>query len=139
MPKAMAPDGSEHHTIIMTLVVRDVDRAIEFYGKAFGSREILKIPGPGGKTGHGQVRLGDTILFLAGEPPNRDTYLAPESLSGTSCGVYSYWDDCDAAFRKAVAAGASPLSEPVNLPWGDRVALVRDPFGHLWSLATRLR
>jgi uncharacterized glyoxalase superfamily protein PhnB len=112
---------------------------MEFYCKAFGARELLKIPGPAGETGHGQVRLGDTIVFLAAEPANRDTYLSPESLSGTTCGVYSYWDDCDAVFRKAVALGAVPLDEPVDLPWGDRVGLVRDPFGHLWSLATRSR
>jgi PhnB protein len=92
MPKAIAPDGTEHHTLIAALVVRDVDKAIEFYGKAFGSHEILRIPGPGGKTGHGQVRIGDTILFLAGEPDNRDTYVSPQSLGGTTCGIYSYWD-----------------------------------------------
>ncbi len=139
MTKAMAPDGSEHHTVIATLVVRDVDRAIELYGKAFGAVEILRIPGPDGKTGHGQVRLGDTILFLAAEPTMRDRYLSPESLGGTTCGVYLYLNDCDAAFRKATAAGASPVSSPEDLPWGDRVGLVRDPFGHLWSLATRSR
>jgi len=138
MPKATAPDGTEHHALIAALVVRDVDKAIEFYGKAFGSREILRIPGLRGKTGHGQVRIGDTILFLAAEPENRDTYLSPESLGGTSCGVYSYWDDSDAVFNKAVSAGATPVGWPENLPWGDRVGLVRDPFGHLWSLATRL-
>ena len=138
MPIATAPDGSEHHAVITTLVVADVDRAIEFYGQAFGSSEILRIPGPGGKTGHGQVRIGDTILFLAAEPANR-SYLSPDSLGGTTCGVYLYSGDCDAAFRTAAGAGATSLSEPENLPWGDRVALVRDPFGHLWSLATRLR
>jgi PhnB protein len=138
MRKAIAPDGSEHHSLITALVVLDVDKAIEFYGQAFGSSEILRIPGPGGETGHGQIRIGDTILFLAAEPNNRDTYVSPESLGGTTCGVYSYWDDCDAAFKRAVSAGAAPVDKPQNLPWGDRVGLVRDPFGHLWSLATRL-
>jgi PhnB protein len=77
MAKAIAPDGTEHHAVITALVVRDVDQAIEFYEKAFDAREILRIPGPGGKTGHGQVRFGDTILFLAREPENRDSYVSP--------------------------------------------------------------
>jgi PhnB protein len=137
MAKAIAPDGSEHHALIPVVVVADVDAAIGFYAKAFKAREIIRIPGQGGATAHGQVRVGDTILFIARQPDNRDTYLSPGALGGTSCSIYSYWDDCDAAFSMAVSAGATPLGKPEDLPWGDRCGLVRDPFGHLWSLASR--
>jgi uncharacterized glyoxalase superfamily protein PhnB len=139
MTKATAPDGSEHHSLIPVLVVADADAAVDFYLKAFGAQEVIRIPGPGGKTAHGQVRIGDTILFVALQPDNRNTYVSPEVLGGTTTAVYSYWEDCDAAFHKAVEAGAEAIDVPVNLPWGDRVGLVRDPFGHLWSIASRKR
>jgi uncharacterized glyoxalase superfamily protein PhnB len=137
--KATAPDGSTHHSLIPVLVVADVDAAVGFYVSAFGGREVIRIPGPGGKTAHGQVRIGDTILFVALQPNNRNTYVSPGVLGGTTTAVYSYWEDCDAAFRKAVTSGAEAIDEPVDLPWGDRVGLVRDPFGHLWSIASRNR
>ena len=136
MAKAVAPDGSEHHALIPVVVVKDVDAVIEFYKKAFGFEEIFRVPGEAGKNAHGQVRNGDTILFIAQEP-NNDTYVSPQSLGGTTGAVDSYWDDCDAAFKKAVIAGAVPITEPIDLPWGDPVGLVRDPFGHLWPLASR--
>ena len=139
MTTATAPDGSKHHSLIPVVVVADADAAVDFYLQAFGAQEIIRIPGPGGKTAHGQVRIGDTILFVALQPDNRDTYVSPEVLGGTTTAVYSYWDDCDAAFGTAVEAGAESVSEPVDLPWGDRVGLVRDPFGHLWSIASRNR
>ena len=137
MAKATAPDGSEHHSLIPVLVVADADAAVDFYLKAFGAQEVIRIPGPRGKTAHGQVRIGDTILFVALQPDNRDTYVSPGVLGGTTTAVYSYWENCDAAFRKAVAAGAEAVDEPIDLPWGDRVGLIRDPFGHLWSIASR--
>lgn len=137
MTNATAPDGSQHHSLIPVVVVSDADAAVDFYLRAFGAQEIIRIPGAEGKTAHGQVRIGDTILFVALQPNNRDTYLSPEVLGGTTTAVYSYWDDCDAAFSKAIEAGAESVSDPVNLPWGDRVGVVRDPFGHLWSIASR--
>ena len=138
MTRATAPDGSAHHSLIPVLVVADADAAVDFYVKAFGAREVIRIPGPGGRTAHGQVRIGDTILFIARQPDNRDTYVSPGVLGGTTTAVYSYWEDCDAAFSKAVGVGAKAIDAPVDLPWGDRVGLVRDPFGHLWSIASRI-
>jgi uncharacterized glyoxalase superfamily protein PhnB len=139
MARPTAPDGSAHHSLIPVLVVADADAAVDFYVKAFRAHEIIRIPGPGGRTAHGQIRIGDTILFVALQPDNRDTYLSPGVLGGTTTAVYSYWEDCDAAFSRAVEAGAKAIDSPVDLPWGDRVGLVRDPFGHLWSIATRTR
>lgn len=137
MTKPTAPDGIAHHSLIPVLVVADADAAVEFYRRAFGGVEVIRIPGRDGKTAHGQVRIGDTILFVALQPANRNTYVSPVVLGGTTTAVYSYWDDCDVAFRKAVDAGAESIDEPTDLPWGDRVGLVRDPFGHLWSIASR--
>ena len=90
MKNATAPDGSEHHSLIPVLVVADADAAVDFYLKAFGAQEVIRIPGPGGKTAHGQVRIGDTILFVALQPDNRNTYVSPAVLGGTTTAVYSY-------------------------------------------------
>lgn len=139
MVRATAPDGSIHHSLIPVLVVSDADAAVDFYVKAFGGTEVIRIPGATGKTAHAQVRIGDTILFVALEPGNRATYVSPEVLGGTTTAVYSYWEDCDTAYRTAVESGAEGIDEPADLPWGDRVGLVRDPFGHLWSIASRKR
>jgi PhnB protein len=138
MTRATAPDGSAHHSLIPVLVVADADAAVDFYVKAFGAQEIIRIRGTDSRTAHGQVRIGDTILFVALQPDNRDTYLSPGVLGGTTTAVYSYWEDCDAAFGKAVESGAKAIDQPVDLSWGDRVGLVRDPFGHLWSIASRI-
>jgi PhnB protein len=133
-----APDGRDHHTVTPVLAVRGGEQALAFYARAFSACEILRVPGPSGTVAHAQMRIGDSLFFLADEmPENRDSYLAPATLGGTSCAMYIYFDDADAMFEQAVAAGAQPLAAVEQRPWGDREGLVRDPFGHLWALATR--
>jgi PhnB protein len=112
-----------------------VEKALAFYAEAFGAKEIFRAPGAAGRIVHGQMRIGDSLVFLAEEQPSDpDSYHAPSTLRG----IYMYVGDCDAVLRQAVDAGASVLCKVQARPWGDRDGLVRDPFGHLWGIASRV-
>jgi PhnB protein len=138
MTNPKTPDGGEHHTLTAALAVRGAARALEFYAQAFGAQEIFRAPGPDGKIAHAQMRIGDSLFFLADEDPSiPHGYRSPQSLSGTSCAIYMYVADADAVFEQAVRAGAEGLFPVADQHWGDREGLVRDPFGHLWALAMR--
>lgn len=130
------PEG--YHTITSNLVVRGGEKAIEFYKKAFGAEEIGRMYTPDGKTiAHAELKIGDSHIFLTDEFPafgNR----SPESLGGNGSSLYLYVEDADAAFRRAVGAGAKMKMPVENMFWGDRLGSVTDPFGHEWSIATRV-
>ncbi|HWL91919.1 MAG TPA: VOC family protein [Phycisphaerae bacterium] len=128
------PDGFS--SITPHLVVKDGPAAIEFYKKAFGAEEIMRMPGPDGKgLMHGEIKIGNAMVMLAGEFPGAPTQ-APTSLNGTTVAVMIYSTNTDAAFEKATKAGATPVMPPMDMFWGDRFAQVKDPFGHVWSIAT---
>ena len=128
------PEGFRTVTAHMTL--NDAAAAIEFYKKAFGAEEIMRMPGPGGKgVMHAEIKIGDSIIMLNDEFPDHGPK-APTSLNGTSFVVHLYVNDVDAAFDKAVAAGAKPSMPVTDMFWGDRYGSVTDPFGHQWSVAT---
>jgi len=127
------PEG--FHTLTPGLVVKDGSRAIDFYKKAFGAEEILRMPGPGGKgVMHAELQFGDSRLFLSDEMPGMNT--APETLKGTTQTVYMYVQDVDALFNRAVTAGAKVVFPLADMFWGDRFGKVADPFGHEWALAS---
>lgn len=122
------------------LAVRGAARALEFYTQAFGAHEIFRVAGAEGKIVHAQMRIGDSLFFIADEDLRMPHgYRSPQTLSGTSCAIYMYVTDADAVFDQAVRAGAEGLFPVADQQWGDREGLVRDPFGHLWALAMRKR
>jgi uncharacterized glyoxalase superfamily protein PhnB len=125
------------------LVVSPAAEAIAFYGKAFGARPGLVMDGPGGMVMHAEVKIGDSILMLADEQPpmgpGPKTRKTPKNLGGTSCNIMLYVKDVDAAFARAVDAGATVIMPPMDMFWGDRYSQVEDPFGHAWSIATHLK
>lgn len=127
------PDG--YHSVTPYFTVNDAAKAIEFYKRAFDAKEIHRMQGPDGKIGHAELRIGDSVVMLADEMPGSDCR-APTSLGGTTAGIFIYTQDVDAAFQKAVAAGAKSLAQPTDMFWGDRYGRLSDPFGHSWSLAT---
>jgi uncharacterized glyoxalase superfamily protein PhnB len=128
------PEG--FHTITPHLVVRGGAAAIEFYKKAFGATEICRFPGPDGQSlMHGELKIGDSILFLADEFPNMGCQ-SPLALGGSPVTISLYVEDTDAVFNQAVAAGAQVRMPPADMFWGDRYAQLTDPFGHVWALAT---
>lgn len=128
------PEG--FHTLTPHLVVRGADQAIDFYQKALGAQLLHKSYGPGGKVMHAALRIGDSMLMLADEFPEFGSQ-APESPASTS--IHIYLDNVDEAWQRAIAAGAKVKMPLMDQFWGDRYGQVTDPFGHSWSLGSRIK
>jgi len=131
------PDG--FHTITAHLTVRDANRAIEFYKKALGAEVLGVAPAPGGKVMHALLKIGDSMLMLNDEFPEYGGDAAPKATGGSGVTLHIYIENVDAAFERAVSAGASVKMPLMDMFWGDRYGTVIDPFGHKWSLATHVR
>jgi PhnB protein len=127
------PEG--YYSLTPYLVIKGAAKAIEFYKKAFGAVETVRMPGPDGQIMHAEVKIGNSMLMLADENPERG-HLSPSSRGGTTSSVMLYTDDVDATFKRAIAAGATAQMEPVDMFWGDRMGNLADPFGHNWAIAT---
>jgi uncharacterized glyoxalase superfamily protein PhnB len=135
-PNAIPKD---FHTMTPNLVVRDCARALEFYARAFGAKEIARMPAPDGKSiWHAEMRIGDSIFFLNDEMPGMGAP-APSTDRPSPVTLWIYTEDCDASHRRAVDAGAKSGMPPADMFWGDRVASVSDPFGYQWSFATHVK
>lgn len=130
------PEG--FHSLTPHLVCAGAADAIGFYQKAFNAVEQMRLPGPDGKLMHGCVRIGDSMLMLVEENPAWGT-LGPQALKGSPVTIHLYVPDVDAAVAQAVAAGATVKMPADDMFWGDRYAVLQDPFGHSWSLATHVR
>ena len=131
------PEG--YGTVTANIVFADSRKAIEFYKKAFGAQELSALAMPDGRgIMHAEIRIGGTILMMTDEKLLQSCKSA-QTLGGSPVSFYVYVEDADAAFRRAVAAGASPLMPVQDMFWGDRLGHVRDPFGHDWNLATHKR
>jgi PhnB protein len=127
------PDG--YHSITPYLIVKGGAAASEFYKKAFGAAEVMRIPGPDGKVGHAEIRIGDSVVMLADEHLEMGAK-SPQTIGGSPVSILLYVEDVDAVIRKAVAAGAK-IQRPVEDKfYGDRMGTVDDPYGHVWHVAT---
>jgi len=136
MSSRVKPIPSGFHTLTPHLVVKGASKAIEFYKKAFGAQEIGRMSGPDGKSIlHADLKIGDSHVFLVDEMPEMGCR-GPESTGGTPVTIHMYVEDVDAAFGKAVAAGATVRMPLADMFWGDRYGVLTDPFGHAWSLAS---
>jgi PhnB protein len=127
------PEG--YHTATPYLIVKDASRAIDFYKKAFGATELARMPGPGGKIGHAEIKIGNSPIMLADEVPGMG-FRSPESLGGSPISILLYVEDVDAVFSEAVAAGAKVQRPVADQFYGDRTGGITDPFGHVWYIAT---
>jgi len=129
-----------YHTITPYIVVQGGAAAIEFYKKAFGAEEIYRMDMPDGRLGHAELQIGDSRLMLSDEMPEMPDAVArtPKTLGGTTFGFNVYLEDVDSRFERAVAAGAKVRRPLTNQFYGDRSGTVEDPFGHLWTLASRV-
>jgi len=135
MPAKPIPEG--YHTLNANLAVDDAGKAIEFYKRAFGAKERERMLGPDGKIAHAELEIGDSILMLA-DPMPQSPFKPPKQLGGISGGLYVYVEDVDEVVQQAIDAGGT-ITMPVDtMFWGDRFGSVTDPFGHTWSIATRV-
>lgn len=136
MPVSAIPDG--YHSIQPYLHVHSSAEAIEFYKRAFGATEVLRMEQQDGRIGHAELRFGNSIIMLADEFPERG-FFSPRHFGGAPFSLQFYVEDCDAVYRQAIAAGAESLRESADQFYGDRSAGVKDPFGFQWRLATHIR
>ncbi len=127
------PEG--YHTATPYLIIKGAASAIEFYKKAFGATELMRMADPSGRIGHAEIRIGDSPILLADEVPEM-SYRSPQSLGGSPVSILLYVEDVDAVFSQAVAAGAKVERPVKDQFYGDRSGGVTDPFGHVWYIAT---
>ena len=125
-----------YHTTTPHLVVKGAAKAIQFYKKAFGAKELSRLPGPDGQTiMHAELQIGDSRIFLNDEFPEWGA-MSPASLGGSPVTIHLYVENADTLFKRAVKAGANATMPIQNMFWGDRYGKVTDPFGHQWSIAS---
>ena len=129
------PEG--YHTLTTHLAVENAAEAIDWYKRAFGAKERMRMPGPEGKIGHAELEFGDSLVMLS-DPFPQSTVRPPKEIGGTSASIFMYVEDVDATVKTAVGAGAKVEMEVANQFWGDRFGSITDPFGHLWSIATHV-
>ena len=127
----------EGYHITPYLTVDDAAAAIEYYKKAFGAKETVRMDGPDGMIGHAELEIGGSRIMLSDSFPQFATK-SPKELGGTTVSVFMYVEDVDAAVKQAVEAGAMIRMEPADQFWGDRFGSIDDPFGHNWGLATHV-
>jgi PhnB protein len=133
----VAPIPDAYRRVTPYLIVDGASDAITFYGKIFGTTERMRMPMPDGKIGHAELELGDSVIMLADEFPDMEIK-GPRTIGGSPVTLHVYVEDVDATFDRAVAAGAEVLQPLENKFYGDRAAQLRDPFGHVWSIATHV-
>lgn len=128
------PEG--FHTVTPHIIVNDVDKALDWYGKAFGAENTVRMTSPDGKMVlHAEMKIGDSPVMVGMENPEWGTK-GPTSLGGTPVTIHLYVNDVDSVYKKAVTAGAKADMPVEDTFWGDRYGKVTDPFGHHWSIAT---
>lgn len=120
------------------LCVDDAAAAIDFYARAFLATELMRLAGPDGRLLHAAIQINGAMLMLNDEYPEMDA-LGPIARGGTSVTLHLRVDDVDAAFARAIDAGATEVMPVGEQFWGDRYGVLADPFGHRWSLATPVR
>jgi PhnB protein len=119
-------------TVSLSLTVKHAAAALSFYSEAFGAEELLRMPSPEGDVAHAEFKIGNTLIYISGEAADWHAFAMPEGAMA-SCLFSIVTEDCDAAYDRAIQAGAKSLSEPRDQFWGARSALIKDPYGYRWS------
>jgi PhnB protein len=135
MPGKVQPIPQGYHTVTPYLVVNDAAKAIDYYQRAFGAKDVVRMDGPGGKIMHAELKIGNSMIMLSDEMPGTGNK-SPRSLGGSPVSIFLYLEDVDSVYKQAVAAGAKADMPPADQFWGDRFGKLTDPFGHSWALAT---
>jgi len=134
---AVKPVPEGYHTATPYLYVRGGVKALDFYKKAFGATELMRMEGPGGSIGHAEIKIGDSPIMLADESPEMGAR-SPESYGGSAVGLMLYVPNVDETLKRAVGAGAKLDRAVEDKFYGDRMGSIIDPFGHIWYIATHV-
>src|SRR5436309_14005021 len=135
MPAKPIPDG--YHSVTPYLIVSGAAQAIDFYQRALGAKERMRLATPDGKIGHAELEIGDSVIMLADEFPQMGAK-SPQTIGGTPVGICVYVQDVDAVYKQAIAAGGKEERPLQNQFYGDRSGTFLDPFGHQWTIATHI-
>ena len=128
------PQG--YTTVTPSMTVKDAPKVIEFYKKAFDAKEHMRMPGPDGKIMHAEIQIGNAIIMMNDEVMGSRS---AQTLGGCPISFYIYVEDANAAFKKAIAAGAKEQFPITDMFWGDKMGTVEDPFGYKWTIAQHVR
>ena len=135
--RAVTPIPEGHPAVSPYLIVDDAPRALEFYKKAFGAKELMRHAGPDGRIGQAEIKIGDSIVMLADEHLEVNAR-SPKTVGGTPVSLHFYVKDVDAVARQATAAGAKVVRPVQDQFYGDRNGMLEDPFGHQWHVSTHI-
>src|SRR5687767_13533238 len=137
MTSKVKPIPEGYHTVTPYLIIHGAAEALEFYKRAFGASETMRMPRPDGKLMHAEMQIGDSRIMLADEMPEMG-FRSPAALGGAGLSIVLYVNDVDAVATKAIAAGAKVMRPVQNQFYGDRSGTLADPFGHVWTIATHV-
>jgi PhnB protein len=127
------PDG--YHSVTAYLIIDGAAKALDFYKRVFGAKERMRMPSPGGKVGHAEIEVGDSVIMLADEHPEIGAR-GPRAFGGSPVAMMLYVKDVDATVKEALAAGAKVVRPVEDKFYGDRSGTIEDPFGHHWHVST---
>jgi PhnB protein len=129
----------DYNSVTPYLVVRGAAQAIDYYKKVFGATETVRMPGPDGKIGHAELKIGDSHIMLADENPSMGPgHTSAATVGGSPVSLYVYLPNVDEVVKRATAEGAKLLKPVQDQFYGDRSGFIQDPFGHLWGIATHV-
>jgi len=134
---ATQPVPVGYHTVTPYLIVSGAAQALDFYKRALGAIEQMRMPGPEGKVMHAEIKIGDSVIMLADEFPEMGAR-SPQALGGTPVGICLYVPDVDSLFNQSIQAGGKVERPLQNQFYGDRSGTFIDPFGHKWTIATHI-
>ena len=129
------PEG--YHSVTPYLSIKGAAAAIDYYKEVFGATELFRMAAPEGKIGHAEIKIGNSPIMLADEHPEME-FVSPQTLGGTPVGLMIYVDDVDTMFKQAISRGAKEVKPLQNQFYGDRSGTLKDPFGHVWTVATHV-
>jgi PhnB protein len=129
----------DFNSITPYLIIKGAAQAIEYYKKVFGATELMRMNGPDGKVGHAELKIGDSRFMVADENPNMNQgQMSAATIGASPVSLYVYLPDVDRVIERATAEGAKILKPVEDQFYGDRTGFIRDPFGHLWGVATHI-
>jgi PhnB protein len=136
--KKVQPIPAGYNAVTPYLAIQGAAQAIEFYKKVFGAKEVMRMPGPAGKLGHVEIKVGDSKVMLADESPAMN-FLGPQAHNGTPVHIHLYVKNVDETVARAIESGAKRMKAAQDMFYGDRTAAIVHPFGHFWHVSTHIR